>query len=783
VLSNNTLTFFTLPELSPVSLSKTHINCGWLGGLDLDAEATKDNAVVMLCLRRWLRLVRIGETATKLRDIEFAGCLTTLRRGNFTCVADSRSYALLDVEHQQKIPLFNINTTDDGAPDNSPSLADDLSVGSGSMSRALSPIMHEERGHRKSSSLNLFRKDGETAMGQDLLKPSGSRYGFDTPESRRSTSRRVSTTDIVPPHSPRPELSKPLPPPPPGSRPGSTSPTKNFHHLKPLIASPNSELFLLITGTGPNEPSVGMFVNLDGDVDRGTIDFPNYPEAVVTDGKGYDMSGSVINEDLQEEGFVLALVRRKTTTGTRRDIEIQRWDVEAGEGVAKKEWLNLSSQESESEDQKVGLRALNNKFPITMKEVAERLSLTPTHFHTSSKAKKTTNEKREKDEVHFIQSKCTFKAHLTLWRGREIFWLFRNPTVLQLDARLRLAQATSIEPDALIAPQRELVEIVFNDVRDARANNPLDFLSLQYIRQKSALLLFMHLLLEAMNGNMLSERDQRYTEDALIKSDLDPRVVLSLLPLTKQEIQQAPDGVWIQGGLRQLLDTFTQQYESQTISKKLVGPYLEHLLVVAVRFLLYWRTKKDHPSVVDGSHVAPTVDAALLHVLLVLDSNTPAGPATPGSLRHELYSVVDNGVDCFDRAKQLLEEFKRLYVLSRLYQKRKSTSMVLATWKRILNGEEDVGGEFVDGEAEVRKYLSKLRDKALVIEYATWLAKRNPKLGVQVFADENSRVVIPTAEALLILRENAPNAVKDYLEYLVFGKKVRIHIPRYVYGY
>jgi hypothetical protein len=99
--------------------------------------------------------------------------------------------------------------------------------------------------------------------------------------------------------------------------------------------------------------------------------------------------------------------------------------------------------------------------------------------------------------------------------------------------------------------------------------------------------------------------------------------------------------------------------------------------------------------------------------------------------------------------------------------------MVLATWRRILEGDEDVGGEFTDGETEVRKYLSKIKDRKLVVENGTWLARRNPKIGVQVFADESSRVVIPPNEALAILRDSAPNAVKDYLEYLVFGKMVR----------
>lgn len=58
----------------------------------------------------------------------------------------------------------------------------------------------------------------------------------------------------------------------------------------------------------------------------------------------------------------------------------------------------------------------------------------------------------------------------------------------------------------------------------------------------------------------------------------------------------------------------------------------------------------------------------------------------------------------------------------------------------------------------------------MVQEYGVWLAARNPKLGVQVFAEDSGRVQFEPTQVVEILREGAPNAVKDYLEHLVFGK-------------
>jgi hypothetical protein len=118
-----------------------------------------------------------------------------------------------------------------------------------------------------------------------------------------------------------------------------------------------------------------------------------------------------------------------------------------------------------------------------------------------------------------------------------------------------------------------------------------------------------------------------------------------------------------------------------------------------------------------------------------------------------------------------LEKFKRLYLLSRLFQSRKQDAQVLEVWRRILNGEEDSGGEFIDGEQEFRIFLSNVGDRQLVEEYGLWLAERNPVLGVQVFVDDNGKTKWEPANTLELLRRRAPSAVKEYLEQQVFSKR------------
>lgn len=69
VLCNNTVTFYSLPELSPVFGTVRVKNCYWIGGLDLNiAEDGHDDGrpvgeTILLSLARKIQVVRVGEDA------------------------------------------------------------------------------------------------------------------------------------------------------------------------------------------------------------------------------------------------------------------------------------------------------------------------------------------------------------------------------------------------------------------------------------------------------------------------------------------------------------------------------------------------------------------------------------------------------------------------------------------------------------------------------------------------------------------------------------------------
>lgn len=559
---------------------------------------------------------------------------------------------------------------------------------------------------------------------------------------------------------------------------------KQPHPLHPHIVTPTQQEYLLATGTSPTDPGVGMFVNLDGDVVRGTIEFTSYPISVAVDGKGIDMAASNASASIeaQEEGNVLAIVRKQFESEWNAAIEIQRWDLGVTDGAPSKALIKIRTltEEEMSEDARkvpIGMRTMYSPVVLSNKDVGERLALRSLLLVSDQPHDTDAVMKREREELSFSSRLGQSTTRILLYDGDEIHWLMRNPYVLQLDSRLDGAVTSfTHKEDELTWFNAGLAETVINDLRGLEARTELDFIGFAYLKQKAAFILFANLIL-ASKQDSVDEHIMRTTNDALLGCDLDPRIILSFLPLIRKDIVLNKQGLWVSGGLHTLVEA--------TI--KTIGPggndvdtvkageealiQQEDVVLLVKSYLTYWRSKKGFGSVADAAEIFATVDISLLHILLILDKASPRGPATAGSLRAELNAIVDSGVDNFDRAINLLEEYKRLYVVSRLHQSRKNSAKVLETWRRIIEGEPDKGGELIEGESEVRRYLSKLSNRKIVEEYGAWLASRNPKLGVQVFADDHARVTFKPAEALSLLRNRAPDAVKDYLEYLVFGKK------------
>ena len=808
VLCNNTLSIYSLPELSPDSTFKP-IGCLWVGGVDLNDDAegpAEDGVVVVIGLKKRLRLVQISENSPPkaIKAIEYGGCLVSVRRDTFSCAADAHSYALLDVVHQQKIGLFPISSLDPDAGDIG-GAAEHLATVPNAPSRSVSSASHpqapeEHRGHSRSTSLNVLGLGGPSRTASP--RAPAQRYGFDVPQSlsrdmspapsrspgraamggegeRASSQSRGGATSPDKPLPPAPtEEEGPQPEEPLLPRPPP------FIPLRPHVASPNPNEFLLTVGTTPSDQGVGMFVNLDGDMCRGSIQFSSYPDAIAVDGAGIDFSASMGQGMNSEEGYVLAVVHREAEGSMTYGVEIQRWDVDPSAGEVDKHWLNFSplglpvQTKGSHISTPIGMRTVVQPYDLVIPEVGAKLTVRKLQLASSEGTARESNEveKRQTNaDREFAERLSKLQSQTVVWAGDQIWWTVRNPLVTRLDSRIEAAQYALIGDATRIQPDRRVIETILGDIRGQEPRNESEYLSLIYIRQKASLMLFMDVVLRTKTNIIIFENEKRITEQALIEGEIDPRVVLSLMPILNQEVVQGSDGIQIYGGITTLVEHFLQQNDLSTMPTNINGPFGDNLLHFVKRYLQFWKKRKGMASVTNDPTVFKTVDAALLHILLLLDKGSPKGTSSPGAHRAELYELVDKEVECFDRDVELLEQFKRLFLLSRLYQGNCKASVkashVLATWKRILEGEEDKGGELVDGEHKVRDYLRKIRDQALVEEYGAWLANRNPTLGVQVFADDQSRVRFDPTRAVALLRDKAPGAVKEYLEYLVFGQR------------
>lgn len=571
--------------------------------------------------------------------------------------------------------------------------------------------------------------------------------------------------------------------------------------LKPHIASPSLEEFLVVIGTNPSEPGIGMFVNLDGDATRATIEFEEYPMQVVVDGTLTDPSSPRSRTPDDEDGYVLASMTRKNDDKILYGLEIQRWSA-GNESSPKKHWLAAEDVESPNP---YGIRSLVGHGEIHFEEIVGKLShgrffpfaspieastssLRSLDSRTASSLERLSKEKElfERDDSRdddslpegweamrnaegeeFARRLAKTDARLVVWAGDRIWWAARNPVILQLDTDLDAAC-----PNVAVSVKdmdKQGIYSVLEAIRGSDATTELQFLTFGYLRQKAGLLLLVELL--TSGTEQLFEGEMGALEEVLMESKLDARVVLSLVPGLRNEIVEGRRGIWIYGGVRKVADAFLRSAAFDSLLKAGMGSLGSRAMHFLRRFLSSWRRMKGFASVADESEVFRTVDAALLTILLELDRHAPKGLGKGGSVRSELNDLVDRGVNCFDRAVDLLESYHRLFILSRLYQSRKMAGDVLATWGRIIEGERDEGQELRDGEQRVREYLAKISSQALVQEYGVWLAKRNPRLGVQVFAEDRSRTCrFEPAQVVHLLREEAPNAVKYYLEHLVFGK-------------
>ena len=785
VLCNAVVSFYSLPELSPAFPNREPAGVQWLGGLDENEGINNSEGnVVMVANSKRILLARVGEKLKPVKNIEYPSCLRSSRRGTIACVADTRSYALLEVEHQQKIPLFAISSSSD-TTDSQTYQREDLRPQSDTHPARTSSLAHRQSatvdasGHNRSTSLGSLLTGG-TARQPSPRAGSGNRSGLLTPEIPPGSRSPAAATSPERAVSPRPGQAQEQ-----RTRPRSSTEADSTTVvpksrplmaavLKPHILSPSPAEFLLTTGTGPNEPGVGLFVNLDGEVVRGSVEFAKYPDAIVIDKPPSTMAQMQSSTNTEEES-ILALMSRSDGDNVQKGIETQSLSSDATTVSKSRSWLVIPAESLSPADQ-CGMQDCLTAGPHAFSEVSELLRLVRLRLpgqspgvsqsppetadprtraslqqveeekelfeasyarSTSDVAPPDWEAKRNKEEAAFARSFDSSQSSVIVWSSKNMWRVVKNPLILQLEAVLQVA--TQSNENGAFLDAGSLFKLLEN-IRDRDAKTEVEFMSLNYIKQKVSLMLFLNL--DDMDSNAPVARDVlQNTENALIDGGLDPRVILMLVPLLQNEVLQGPQGIWSHQGLADVVTDHLQK----TLRQNEIATTDRYMMLK--RYLSAWQSKRGFGSIADEQFVFDTVDAALLHLLLHLNQSLSPGSPAASSVRVKLNNIVDNWKGNFDRAVRLLEDYERLFVLSRLYQSRKLAKDVLRTWQRIIEGETDAGGELSVSAAEVqvRRYLVKIGNAPLVEDYGLWLATRNPELAIEIFTDDTSRRQVLTA--------------------------------------
>ena len=303
--------------------------------------------------------------------------------------------------------------------------------------------------------------------------------------------------------------------------PSSNTRTSN---LRPQICSPTSEEFLLTTGTGYDEAGVGLFVNLEGEVVRGTLRFHRYPSSLVIDERISSTSSRENPGFDSQQPLVFASVGPNSKED-KHVIQIQRWDVEDPSST---EWLSLprshhdmpSNGQERISDTDHFLGSAKDPIPWMFSEVstmlqASRLFSQETERSTilQQSAQDSHRLKEEQEVGHRLGQSA---SPLVVWSSRSISIILKQPLATKLNCYLD-AGLYAFAENEVPTVDRTAIFAVTQMIQNAECASETDFLSLNLIRQKSSFILFADLLFHSSDSIQIPEQERQLIERLLIE--------------------------------------------------------------------------------------------------------------------------------------------------------------------------------------------------------------------------------------------------------------------------
>ncbi|CAN6608110.1 hypothetical protein TRVA0_003S04016 [Trichomonascus vanleenenianus] len=536
--------------------------------------------------------------------------------------------------------------------------------------------------------------------------------------------------------------------------------------LTPNVVPVGHDEFLLTSGTKPGEPAMGLVVNVDGDISRGTLALPDYPSSVGVDFPyvAASIGNQVLIYTLLDQSIVQTIdfespplltnvqAAYSTTHEELADklryvpLDITLLDVLQSQTVSKegddsdgKEKGEEGSNEAKKEGKEGGGEGSNEaKKDKAGEDITEAKDETAGEG-SKGQEDQPGKDKEGKDGDDNANDVKQVAQRIEAERDEAL-------KLSTMSSSMFVYTAESGVECILSAPRILDLEKMVLDNKIERVSDEVDTMD---ISNEESLRRFEYLKLIIGLGYLL-HGDFANATPSWVEGSLDPRIIPYVYTNSMEFIK---GDVWVFNGVHELIEKLAAAIKQ---SPKKFAQFYRY-------FLKEWLKKRSLESVTDKRNVLQTIELAYLHLLI-----TAKKPD-----KEAICSLIDTEIkESAADAEHMLQSREKYFLLSRLYQAQGDTEKVLESWRKMLTGEWK-DADFTKGHEKMAAYLLHCTNRKLVWDYGLWLSQVNPKQGMKVFTSESAAVTFDEKELIAEFKKFDDNDTcwREYLNFLVYDKK------------
>lgn len=452
--------------------------------------------------------------------------------------------------------------------------------------------------------------------------------------------------------------------------PTNQSVSKN---ITPLIAPVGSDEFLVLSGSKIDEPAMGLVVNKEGNISRGTIAWPEYPSSVAVE---YPYVASVIGKQVQFHSL-----------HDQRLIQVLDYNsVPLVHNV-----LAAISQPYHPLADKIRL------VPLQQKEDHENIE-------------RIDKERKVAEELSIISSSLFVYS-----KEKGIECLLSLPRIFQLEKLV----------------ENEKIDEVLEEMGTLEITTERAVVELEYLNQLVGMGYLLHKDFSSATTSWLDGLlDPRLVVHIYDRECVTGEIWIfnGILELLNKIIENYFASILVEKSTGSIV-TSTKKKDTKK-AKSIVAKDQKESMQFYHYFLQQWLTKRDLESVADKQNVFKTIEKATLNLLLRLDAETAIKKV-------ELYNFISEEIiETWAETKETLKSQERHYGLFLLYKKRGEIEKVCEIWKNILTGDIQ-DHDFKGTEEEFATYLGENVRGQQLWDYGMWLVNRNSHVGLKIFTDRD----------------------------------------------